>query len=98
MGLRSVPEDDSSLVRREQVSAEAQSRREGSKREEDGGPSGCHCGRVLMSSSESMNRGWQPGSQERGWTWRDGNKCRAENKKAGKTGSQDLERLCCWVF
>ena len=43
------------FLEEKQESAEAQSRT-GRKREEDGGPSGHHCGRSLLSSLEAVNR------------------------------------------
>lgn len=82
------------LVRRESSICRSPIKERVKKGEEDGGPSGHHCARSLMSSSEPRNKGWQPvppgkrlgleGCQQR----------QVENKKAGKSGSpEDLERL-----
>ena len=76
------------FLEEKQISAEAQSRRTGRK-VEDGGPSGHHCGRSLMSMSKALNTA--PGKR---LGWKAVNKGRVRNNKAGRSENQeDLERL-----
>ena len=50
-----MPQDDSSLVRREPGICRGPIRDGVKKGEEDGGPSGHHCARPLINSSEPRN-------------------------------------------
>lgn len=98
MGLRLVPQDDSSLVRREPGICRGPIRDGVKKGEEDGGPSGHHCARPLMNSSEPRNGGggggWQPVLPGKRLALEGCQHRQAERKKAGKSRSpEDLERL-----
>lgn len=67
MGLGWCPEDGSSLVRRKPSVCKSPIEEMWGK-----GPSGCHCRKFLISSSEFRNRGWQPGPPRQEAGWRDG--------------------------
>lgn len=79
MGLRLVPQDDSSLVRREPGICRGPIRDGVKKGEEDGGPSGHHCARPLMNSSEPRNGG-------RGGVGRKGGRVATPRQETGAGG------------
>lgn len=89
-----MPQDDSSLVRRESSICRSPIKERVKKGEEDGGPSGHHYARSLRSSSEPRNKGWQPVPPGKRLELEGCQQREVENKKAGKSGSpEDLERL-----
>ena len=55
VGCRPRPEDDTSLLRRETNICRSPVKKNRGGKEEDGGPSGHHCGRSLMSISKALN-------------------------------------------